>query len=239
MRLGKSSVLIKFARLAPQHVIIYSLAQQWVVSTCRFAISVGEQNQSTIKMIVQICKFLVQRWVSRHAPRSDIVTACRELGPGKTRTRCGGNIMSCDVASPWKNAATLLRAARTQQMFPRFARALENVSTKVCFQKYAYSALPKVWSLCAKKRNTGTSTLLCIACSPAPFTLWCGLPHTAGHQRSGNTEIRRSMMGSLPRRRFQSLHSISSETTTKRPETPIWWDNLVFYPHDQTRFVLE
>ena len=39
------------------------------------------------------------------------------LGPGKTRTHCGGNIVSCDVARPWQNEATLLRAARTQEMF--------------------------------------------------------------------------------------------------------------------------
>ena len=35
------------------------------------------------------------------------------LGPGKTRTNCGGNIMSCDVTRPWKNATSLLRSAAT------------------------------------------------------------------------------------------------------------------------------
>ena len=39
------------------------------------------------------------------------------LGPGKTRAHCGGNIVFCDVARPWQNEATLLRAARTQEMF--------------------------------------------------------------------------------------------------------------------------
>ena len=39
------------------------------------------------------------------------------LRPRKTRTRCGGNIVFCVVACSWLNAATLLRAARTQEMF--------------------------------------------------------------------------------------------------------------------------
>ena len=39
----------------------------------------------------------------------------RVLGPGKTRTHCGGNIVSCDVARPWQNEAALLRAARRTQ----------------------------------------------------------------------------------------------------------------------------
>ena len=36
------------------------------------------------------------------------------LGPDKTSAHCGGNIVSCDVARPWQNTATFLRAARTQ-----------------------------------------------------------------------------------------------------------------------------
>ena len=36
----------------------------------------------------------------------------RTLGPGKTRTHHDGNIVSCDVARLWQNAATLLHAAR-------------------------------------------------------------------------------------------------------------------------------
>ena len=44
------------------------------------------------------------------------------LGPGKTRTHCGGNIVSCDVACPWQNEATLLPAARTQEMFLKIFR---------------------------------------------------------------------------------------------------------------------
>ena len=44
-----------------------------------------------------------------------------QLGPGKTRTHCGGNIVSCDVARSWENEATL-RAARTQQMFLKIFR---------------------------------------------------------------------------------------------------------------------
>ena len=39
------------------------------------------------------------------------------LGPGKTRTHCGGNIVCYDVAPPWQDAAKLWRAARTQEMF--------------------------------------------------------------------------------------------------------------------------
>ena len=35
---------------------------------------------------------------------------------------CGGNIVSFDVARPWQNAATLLRAARTQQTFLKIFR---------------------------------------------------------------------------------------------------------------------
>ena len=44
------------------------------------------------------------------------------LGPGKTRTHCGGNIVSYDVARPWQNEATLLRAARTKEMFLKIFR---------------------------------------------------------------------------------------------------------------------
>ena len=46
-------------------------------------------------------------------PHSSLVV----LGPGKTRTHCGGNIVSCDVARSWQNEATLLRDARTQEKF--------------------------------------------------------------------------------------------------------------------------
>ena len=48
-----------------------------------------------------------------------VAFACQRslLGPGKARTHYGGKIVSCDVARPWQNAATLLRAARTQEMF--------------------------------------------------------------------------------------------------------------------------
>ena len=67
--------------------------------------------------------------------------------PGKTRTHCGGNIVSCDVAHPWQNVATLLRAARTQPLFaetfdvsrtqnlcpPQMLRAWQNEST---FEKH-------------------------------------------------------------------------------------------------------
>ena len=35
----------------------------------------------------------------------------------KTGTHRGGNIVSCDVARPWQNAATLLRVARKQEKF--------------------------------------------------------------------------------------------------------------------------
>ena len=48
--------------------------------------------------------------------------AVKTLGPGKTRTHCGGNIVSCDVARSWQNEETLLRAARTQEMFLKIFR---------------------------------------------------------------------------------------------------------------------
>ena len=44
------------------------------------------------------------------------------LGRGKTKTHCAGKIVSCDVARPWQNAATLLRAARPQEMFLKIFR---------------------------------------------------------------------------------------------------------------------
>ena len=50
---------------------------------------------------------------------------------GKTRTR-GGNVVSCDVARPWQNAATLLRAARTQEMFLKIFRNIFCVRHKCC-----------------------------------------------------------------------------------------------------------
>ena len=46
------------------------------------------------------------------------------LGPGKMRTHCGGNIASCDVARPWQNAATLFRAAWTQEMLLELFRTI-------------------------------------------------------------------------------------------------------------------
>ena len=36
-----------------------------------------------------------------------------EIRPGKMRTRCGGNIVSYNVAHPWQNVATLLHTAQT------------------------------------------------------------------------------------------------------------------------------
>ena len=44
------------------------------------------------------------------------------LGPGKTRTHCGGNIVSYDAARAWQNTATSLRAARTQEMLLKVFR---------------------------------------------------------------------------------------------------------------------
>ena len=46
--------------------------------------------------------------------------ACNMLGPGKTRTHCGGHLVSHDVARPWQNVATLLRAEQTQERFEDF-----------------------------------------------------------------------------------------------------------------------
>ena len=40
----------------------------------------------------------------------------------ENREHCGGNIVSCDVARPGQNVATLFRAARTQQMFLKIFR---------------------------------------------------------------------------------------------------------------------
>ena len=54
--------------------------------------------------------------------RSERSSGSYFLGPGKTRPHCGGNIVSCDVARPWQNAATLSRAARTQQTFLKIFR---------------------------------------------------------------------------------------------------------------------
>ena len=62
-------------------------------------------------------------------------SSCRKihLGPAKTRTHChGGNIVPCDVARPWQNAATLLRAARTQEMFVKIFRNILCVNHKCC-----------------------------------------------------------------------------------------------------------
>ena len=55
------------------------------------------------------------------------------LGPGKTRTHCGGNIVSCDVARPWQNEETLLRAARTQGMFLKIFRNIFWVQDLIWF----------------------------------------------------------------------------------------------------------
>ena len=46
----------------------------------------------------------------------------KSIGPGKTRTHCGGNIVSCDVACPWQNTAKLLHATRPQEMFLKIFR---------------------------------------------------------------------------------------------------------------------
>ena len=54
-------------------------------------------------------------------------------GPGKTRTHCGGNSVSCDVARPWQNVATFVRAARTQEMFLKIFRNILCVQGhKIC-----------------------------------------------------------------------------------------------------------
>ena len=45
-----------------------------------------------------------------------------DLGPRKTKTHCGGNIVSYDVACPWPNVATSLRAAWSQEMFLKIFR---------------------------------------------------------------------------------------------------------------------
>ena len=56
------------------------------------------------------------------------------LWPGKTRTHCGGNIVSFDVSRVAKRAATLLRSAWTQQMFLKFFRNIFCVRNK-CFAR--------------------------------------------------------------------------------------------------------
>ena len=78
--------------------------------------------------------------------------SCEYNYPGKTRTQCGGNIVSCDVARPWQSAA-LSRAARTQEMFlkifrnifwcpPQMLRLWQNESTSEKHDHARHATLP-------------------------------------------------------------------------------------------------
>ena len=48
------------------------------------------------------------------------------------RTHCGGNIVSCNVARPWKNEATLLHAAWTRNVSEDFQKHFLCPGHKIC-----------------------------------------------------------------------------------------------------------
>ena len=56
------------------------------------------------------------------------------LKPWQNEDRLCGNIVSCDVARPWQNAATLLRAARTQEIFLKIFRNILCPGDKICIR---------------------------------------------------------------------------------------------------------
>ena len=89
------------------------------------------------------------------------------LVPGKTRTHCGGNIVSYDVARSWQNAATFLRAARTQEMFLKFSETLFVSTTNVAVRSKQVNIL-EAWS-----RQQCYSHWQCVLVLPAPKDQQC------------------------------------------------------------------
>ena len=122
----------------------------------------------------------------------------RTLGPGKTRTHCGGNFVSCDVARPWQNAA-LLRAARTQQMFLKIFRNILCPGHKIC-----------VGQKCCARGKTSQhlgNMITCQCCRHNVSSFCWGFSYLRG-QRDGNPLWR---SGPCPRVQDLDIHGIWEE----------------------------
>ena len=76
-----------------------------------------------------------------------------DFSHNKTWTCCGGIIMSNDVARPWQNAATLLRAARTQEMF------LKTFRNTFCVQDTKFVSATNVARVAKRVNNLENMTM--------------------------------------------------------------------------------
>ena len=108
------------SKLVALLVVIFDLLLLWIGTDLKTECEVKSQCDNVVRFQPGQCRTTWKvTWCLSYVTEA---TVCWPLGPGKTRTHCGGNIVSCDVARPWQNEATLLRAARTQEMFLKIFR---------------------------------------------------------------------------------------------------------------------
>ena len=142
----------------------------------------------------------------------------RGLGPGKTRTYWGGNIVSCDVARLWQNAATLVRAVRTQETFLKiFRKRIFCVRHKCCVRGRTSQHL----------RNIITSAMLppkCVLVLPAP---WTGASKTCDG-RGGRWDTTPFFLSTSGPRRLQRNFNDNKRKANRETCTAGWsWSRII------------
>ena len=149
--------------------------------------------------------YTVRTLTNGHLPTRAITKP--HLNTGKTRTHCGGNIVSRDVARPWQNVATLLRAAQTQEMFLKIFNYI------LCVQDTKFVSATNVarvakrvniwetWSRQQRCRNNVSSF-----CRPLTLTSLAPFSFT-----DAQTFAREIAAVRLPNLRYFCMYSVASE----------------------------